>query len=100
MERVRAASRAPFGFGGLTVPERGAPVPCRLLMGEMIRLGCAFSFLRRSFHRDVRDVPVEDAVPRMRAALARAAARPPGDVARDRRALEGALLHAGQTLAG
>jgi hypothetical protein len=43
----------PYGFGGMTVPHRGHPIPSRLLMGEIVRLGCSFSFLRRSFLRDV-----------------------------------------------
>ncbi len=50
-----------FGFGGLTVVDRGAPIPCRLLLAEMARLGCGFTFLRRSFRRDIvgRDMPCE-----------------------------------------
>ena len=55
VERLREEfQRIPFGFGGVTLPERGAPVPCRLLMAEMARLRCHFTFLRRSFYRDVR----------------------------------------------
>jgi HpcH/HpaI aldolase/citrate lyase family len=54
VETVRQqCGQIPFGFGGLTVPERGAPIPCRLLMSELARLDCSFTFLRRSFHRDV-----------------------------------------------
>ncbi len=53
VESIRSHFRVPFGFGGLTLPEGGHPIPCRLLMGEMARLGCAFSFLRRSFYRDI-----------------------------------------------
>ncbi|MDA8017553.1 MAG: hypothetical protein MPN21_08905 [Thermoanaerobaculia bacterium] len=51
----------PFGFGGVTVVDGGDPVPCRLLLAEMARLRCGFSFLRRSFRRDVkgRDMAVE-----------------------------------------
>jgi hypothetical protein len=47
--RVRSAFPIPFGFAGLTLPDRGFPIPCRLLIAEMARLGCSFSFLRRSF---------------------------------------------------
>jgi hypothetical protein len=53
LERLRATMRCPFGFGGLTLPGRGAPVPGDLLRAEMVRLGCDFSFLRRSFLADV-----------------------------------------------
>jgi len=62
VESVRSkCGDIPFGFGGLTIPELGSPIPCRLLMNEMVRLDCAFSFLRRSFHSDVRgrNVPRE-----------------------------------------
>jgi hypothetical protein len=91
VERVRQHFTIPFGFGGLTLPECGFPVPCRLLIGEMARLGCSFSFLRRSFHRDIhgRDLAVE--IPRLRQALADAALRPPEAVARDRADLETAI---------
>ena len=51
--RERFAGSA-SGSAGLTLPEAGAPVPCRLLVGEMARLRAGFTFLRRSFYRDVR----------------------------------------------
>ena len=44
---------ARFGFGGLTIPEGGAPIPCLLLMSELARMRCDFTFLRRSFYRDL-----------------------------------------------
>jgi hypothetical protein len=53
IDGLHDAFDVPFGFGGLTAPERGAPIPCRLLIAEMVRVGCSFSFLRRSFHRDI-----------------------------------------------
>jgi hypothetical protein len=88
LERVRACfPDTPFGFGGLTLPDKGYPIPCRLLMGEMVRLGCRFSFLRRSFYRDIkgRDLKVE--VPRILSALRAATMRSPEEVERDRREL-------------
>jgi hypothetical protein len=42
-----------FGFGGLTLPERGTPLPARHLYAEMSRLDCTFTFLRRSFYQDI-----------------------------------------------
>lgn len=88
LDEVRAAfAGIPFGFGGLTLPDSGAPVPCRLLIGELSRLRCDFSFLRRSFYRDVAGRDVTDAIARIRAALARAALRPPSAVERDREEL-------------
>ena len=59
VDAVRAATGpVPFGVGGLTLPDRGAPVPSRLLAGELARLDASFTFLRRSFHADAagRDV--------------------------------------------
>lgn len=52
----------PFGFGGLTLPPYGIPIPTILLMAEMIRLSCNFTFLRRSFLRDVPQVDLPSAV--------------------------------------
>lgn len=70
LEKIRSPFQVSFGFGGLTLPECGYPIPCRLLMGEIIRLGCDFSFLRRSFNRDIsgRDIGVE--IPRILKAIA------------------------------
>ena len=62
VERVRRACPAPFGFAGLTHPEGGAPIPCRLLISEMVRLECAFSFVRRSFRRDAERYGVREVV--------------------------------------
>jgi hypothetical protein len=91
LEAVRRAFSVPFGFGGLTLPERGWPVPCRLLIGEMARLGCSFSFLRRSFRADTEGRDLRSEVPRIRRALAEAAARPPAAIAADRRRLVEAI---------
>lgn len=87
VERVRRATTVPFGFGGLTLPERGDPIPCRLLMGEMARLDCRFSFLRRSFRRDSRGRRLADVVERIRAGLAECAKRSNAQVTCDREAL-------------
>ena len=80
-----AAARAgiPFGVAGLTVPEGGRPVPCRLLQGALARLGASFTFLRRSFWADTlgRDLSVE--VPRILAASGEARRRTPDEVAAD-----------------
>ena len=101
VERVRQSFDVPFGFAGLTLPDRGFPVPCRLLMGEMVRLGCSFSFLRRSFHADLLDVPLQQAVEAIREGLAAAAHRSPEQVVTDRAALHlavaAAVEHRGAT---
>ena len=92
IDRVRKAFAVPFGFGGLTLPDRGDPIPCRLLIGELARLKCGFSFLRRSFYRDIRGRQLCAEIPRIRRALEEAQHRLPEDAARDRRELQEAVL--------
>jgi hypothetical protein len=84
---VRRACPVPFGFGGLTRPDAGHPVPCRLLIGEMVRLGTQFSFLRRSYHRDMRGRDPAVEVPRLLAAVAAARTRSPEETVCDQQAL-------------
>jgi hypothetical protein len=73
----------PFGFGGLTLPDRGHPIPNRLLVGELARLGASFSFMRRSFLNDIRGHQPGTAVRDIRAAAARAERRSPAEVGAD-----------------
>jgi len=90
VDRVARAVRdaeLPFGVGGLTVPERGHPIPSLLVMGALARLGASFTFLRRSFYADTigRDLAIE--VPRMRAAMQAARLRDEAQVSADHAAL-------------
>ena len=88
VERLREVfAGSDFGFGGLTVADGGAPVPCRLLMGEMVRLGSDFTFLRRSFRRDVATRGMAGALDGMERLWRELAARSPDEVDRDRVAL-------------
>jgi len=87
VERVRSEFEVPFGFGGLTLPDRGAPIPCRHLIAEMVRLDCSFSFLRRSFRRDVPQNEVGAAIARIQEAIAAATSRSAEAIAADRAAL-------------
>jgi hypothetical protein len=81
----------PFGVAGLTLPEAGRPVPCRLLVGALARVGASFTFLRRSFWADTagRDLAVE--VPRMLAAVDDARRRRLADVLADHAELAAAV---------
>ena len=81
--RIRSTFKVPFGFAGLTLVDRGFPIPCRLLIAEMARLGCRFTFLRRSFHRDIRGHAVGEEVPRILQAMATASRRSPAAIDRD-----------------
>ncbi len=76
VERVRRACVKPFGFAGLTHPDAGAPIPCRLLVSEMVRLDCAFSFVRRSFRRDAQRYGVAEVGRALREMIGVARARP------------------------
>jgi len=91
VERIRGCFNVPFGFGGLTMPDRGRPIPCRLLMGEMARLGCSFSFLRRSFWNDVGRDELGKGVSAIREAIAKSAGRGADAVEKDRAELAGCI---------
>ena len=65
VDYIRQFIKVPFGFAGLTLPEQGYPIPCRLLISEMARLNCAFTFLRRSFFKDTRVRDISIAIPRI-----------------------------------
>ena len=89
-----------FGVAGLTLPEAGRPVPCRLVLGALARAGASFTFLRRSFWADTsgRDLAVE--VPRILSAAEEATHRPPAAVAADHAELTAtvAMLSEGQAV--
>ncbi len=87
VERVRERFSIPFGFGGLTLPECGDPIPCRLLIAETARLDCGFGVARRSFLRDIRGRDVSREIPRLLRAVDEARSRSPERVALDRREL-------------
>ena len=90
-ERVRRAVAMPFGVAGLTLPERGRPVPSRLLAGELARLRADFTFLRRSFWADTAGRDLRTAVPRILEHCAAARRRSPARVLADRAELVGAV---------
>lgn len=88
LERVREFfPTTPFGFGGATDVDRGFPVPCRMLLGEMARLRCRFTFLRRSFKRDVPRGETAAAVSRIRECWQELVRRPSDAVRSDHLAL-------------
>ncbi len=91
VETVRREFPMRFGFAGLTLPDRGFPIPCRLLIGEMARLRSGFGLLRRSFLADTDGQNLADAVAQIRNALAAAERRAPEQVDRDRSDLPAAI---------
>ena len=94
VDRVAGAANGAgisFGVAGLTLPEAGRPVPCRLVLGALARAGASFTFLRRSFWADTagRDLGVE--VPRILTAAGAARRRLPGEVEADHAELAAAV---------
>ena len=90
VDKVRAsAGPIPFGFVGLTLPGGGTPLPVRHLIEEMARLACGFTFLRRSFFRDVCGCDLRDAIQRILSAVERATCRPASQVEVDRLSASG-----------
>lgn len=91
-DAVRASTGSiAFGIAGLTLPDHGYPVPSALLAGELARLDASFTFLRRSFHADVRGRDLGASVRAISAHCALMRARPGEQVDADRAALRGAL---------
>ena len=94
VEAVRERVRAPFGFGGLTIPGGGRPIPCALLINEMARLQCDFTFLRRSFLRDVPLDAFGPAIGRIRHAIDAASHRSHEEMTASQRELAGMVAAA------
>ncbi len=69
VDSIRDFFPMPFGVAGLTIPEGGVPIPCRLLMSEMARLRCGFTFLRRAFFADTKDRDMAHELGRIRQAV-------------------------------
>jgi hypothetical protein len=76
-----------YGFGGLTDPAHGYPLPARLLMGEIVRGGCAFAMMRNAFVADAAQSSPEAVLAAIRVELAGLARRDAAQVAADREAL-------------
>ena len=94
VDGIRPLFRVPFGLAGLTLPDGGRPIPCRLLISEMARLACAFSFLRRSWRRDVAGLDPRVELLRVRSAIDDAGRRGDAEIARDRAELAGSVAAA------
>jgi hypothetical protein len=91
VDRIRHHFPMQFGFGGVTLPELGSPIPCRLLMGEIARLEGSYTFLRRSFLADTGWQDLARHVPRIQAAFDQARRRTTDEIAHDRQAFLAAV---------
>lgn len=76
IDEIRPHIKCPFGVAGVTLPEYGDPIPSRLLMNELVRLECSFTFLRRSFLSDSRGLDITDSLRAIREELDRIEAEP------------------------
>ena len=86
IDSLRPYFSCPFGFAGLTLPDLGHPIPCSLIIAELLRLEASFSFLRRSFFKDTTGKNLNLAVENLKAALQKAHSRNFDEIERDRRA--------------
>lgn len=84
VETFRERYGGPFGFAGVTRPDLGSPVPCRLLLAEMARQSCSFAVARRSFRADIELGAIPEAVRDIRGEYAKLSRRHKGQVAADR----------------
>ncbi|MGC1497456.1 MAG: hypothetical protein WA790_16760 [Sulfitobacter sp.] len=93
LDRIREQCRdVTFGFGGLTLPDLGAPLAARHLYAEMARLDCSFTFLRRSFYRDMAGKDSVQELSGMQSVLRGMQMRTPQSVSVDQQDLRKALL--------
>ncbi len=53
IESIRSHFSCEFGVAGVTHPRLGQPLPSLLILRELKRLDCNFTFLRRSFFADL-----------------------------------------------
>jgi len=82
LDAIRLAVEAPqFGVAGLTLPGRGHPIPVAMIYNELARIGADFTFLRRSFYRDVETIVLSEAIGRMRREMAAAQSRSAEEIA-------------------
>jgi hypothetical protein len=96
---VEALASTAYGFGGLTEPTRGHPLPARLLMGEIVRGGCSFAMMRNAFVADAALSSPEGVLAAIRRELDRLTHRDDEEVRADREALVArvSLIDAGLT---
>jgi len=94
VERIRRSFEVPFGFAGLTLPDCGSPIPSSLLIAEMARLNCRFSFLRRSFNRDIKGKDMSIEVPKILNSFSKHLRRSPEETTEDKRLLNDVILNA------
>ena len=66
IEELRPKITKKFGIAGLTHPDLGSPIPCSLLIKQMKNHEVSFSFLRRSFYKDLDRYTAKDIIASLR----------------------------------
>ena len=93
LEAIRADVQGlQFGFGGITLRGQGHPLPVHHFVSDLARLNADFTFLRRSFYRDVVGHSPKAALDQMRADLCRARARNAGQISLEFSEMQTAVL--------
>jgi hypothetical protein len=99
VDQIRAhVEHLPFGLAGLTRPDAGWPLPCRLLIAELARLGTDFTFLRRSFLADTAGRDLGHEIPTLFDAVDKARLRTTEEEGADREELVAALSRPARAL--
>lgn len=89
LDRLRALfPHKPFGFGGITVLDGGAPLPTRQIVAEQARLRCTHFILRRAFKRDIQGRDMRRELDRLRAYYRRCLRRSPAHMEEGRRRVQ------------
>ena len=91
IDRFREDYPGAIGVAGITRPDRGFPIPQRLLLADMVRLECAFGVARRGFRADIDVDGIAEGIAAIDAEIARLRSRSTNEVAADRAALAAAV---------
>jgi hypothetical protein len=83
LDRFRDTYSGRLGVAGITAPDYGDPIPQRLLLAAMGRLGCTFGVARRSFRRDVSIANINAAVQRVQIEYEQLKQRAAAEIASD-----------------
>ncbi len=62
IKKIRESITTEFGIAGLTHPHSGNPIGSHLLIQELKRLNCNFTFLRRSFYNDLKNYSLPEII--------------------------------------
>ncbi|MFY0591951.1 aldolase/citrate lyase family protein [Roseivirga sp.] len=69
LDEIKSNIPMRLGVAGLTHPAFGSPIPSHLLVNELRRLECDFTFLRRSFYRDASQLGIASTISAIRRSL-------------------------------